>query len=155
MAGYRRGIRRPALRDSTFHLGALICFESTFSHHVRAYLAEATPPVDFLVTLAQDGWWGPSPGYRQHLAFSQLRAIESRRAMAVVTVTGTTALIDPQGDLVTSIGWMERFARRVTIPHATVRTPYVRYGDWLGPIALLLTLGLGLAGLMQFYVWRR
>lgn len=157
VAGYRRGTRQLPLQDSTFQAGALICFESTFSHYVRAYVApeDDASPADFLVTLAQDGWWGRSPGYQQHLAFSQLRAIETRRAMAFVTVTGTTAMIDPRGHTEASIGWMERSTRRVTIPHVTRLSPYVEYGDWLSPIAFAFSIGFVLAGFVHSYQRRR
>lgn len=154
VAGYARGTRRPSLRLGDAFAGALICFESTFSHHARAYVspAQTTQPVDFLVTLAQDGWWGRSPGYRQHFAFSQLRAIETRRAMAFVTVTGTTALIHPDGQVVRPLGWMERGVRYVTVPHVTVQSPYVRYGDGVSILALVLTVCLAVAGLLHSYI---
>lgn len=156
VAGYHRGTHQPTLYGPTFRTGALICFESTFSHHVRAYVESerSAPGVDFLVTLAQDGWWGDSPGYRQHLAFSLLRAIEIRRAMAFVTVSGTTTLIDRRGHALAPTGWMEQTVRRVAIPHGSGQTLYVRYGHWLSPLALALALGFGLVGLVQSFVRR-
>lgn len=139
VAGYKRGRLQPTLAGDLFHAGALICFESLFSHHIRSYIDPAitTRPVDFLVTIAQDGWWGPSAGYQQHVAFSQLRAIATRRAMAFVTVSGRTGLIDPRGRLIAATEWMTPTVRRVEIPHATFLSPYVRFGDIISRMALL------------------
>lgn len=152
VAGYARSRLQPTLVTPAFQLGALICFESVFTHHLRAYVAPrgTSRPVDFLVTIAQDGWWGPSPGYRQHLTFSQLRAIAVRRAVAFVAATGRTALIGPRGQLSGTADWMESTARRVSIPHVTALSPYVRHGDWLSVLALLATAGLCLAASIQY-----
>lgn len=152
VAGYARSHLQPTLTAPTFQLGALICFESTFTHHIRSYVApqHTSRPVDFLVTVAQVGWWGPSFGFRQHLAFSQLRAIAVRRAMAFVAETGRTALIDPQGQLSATAGWMVPTVRPVSIPHATESSPYVRFGDWLSVLALLASSGAGIDGLFRY-----
>lgn len=145
VAGYERSAQQPSLDAPEFRLGALICLESVFSHHIRAYVdpSRTNPSIDFLVTVAQNGWWGPSTGYRQHLALSQLRAIAVRRAMAFVTVSGGTALIDAQGQRHAYATWMEPVARRVAIPHATAWSLYVQYGDWVSLLSLLASIGLG------------
>lgn len=145
VAGYERSSQQPLLQAPSFRLGALICLESVFSHHLRAYVngRDTDEPVDFLVTVAQNGWWGPTAGYRQHLAFSQLRAIAVRRAMAFVAVSGGTALIDAQGQRHAYAPWMQPAARRVAIPHGTEQSAYVQYGDWISLLAFLSSLGLG------------
>ncbi len=143
VAGYEQGRRRPLL-GTTFKAGVLICFESTFDQMVRTYAA-APQSADFLVTLAQDGWWGPSAGYRQHFAFTRLRAIETGRAVAMVTVTGITALIGPRGDVMAESGWMDQTTRQVSIPHYRDKTVFIQWGAWID------ALGLGFAAL--FLVW--
>ena len=152
VAGYTRSRLQPTLTAPDFQLGALICFESTFAHHLRSYVdpQSTTRPVDFLVTVAQVGWWGPSPGYQQHLAFSQLRAIAVRRAMAFVAETGRTALIDPRGGLSATAEWMDPTVRRASIPHATPLSPYVRFGDWLSMLALLMTSAVSAVGIYWY-----
>lgn len=142
VAGYRPGSDQPLLRGDDFALGALICFESAFGHHARNYVHsdDRLHPADFLVVLSQDGWWGRSLGYRQHLAFTQLRAIETQRAVVSVTATGTTALIRPSGQIALDIPWMKRTAERVAIPHYRGSTFYSRHGDGLSGGALALSL---------------
>jgi apolipoprotein N-acyltransferase len=149
VAGYERGRLQPTLVGDTFQAGALICFESLFTHHIRSYVdpASTARPIDFMVTIAQDGWWGPSAGYQQHIAFSQLRAIATRRAMAFVTVSGRTGLIDPHGRLSAATEWMMPTVRRVEIPHATALSPYVRFGDIVSRLALLASAACGIAAI--------
>lgn len=151
VAGYARSHLQPTLTTPTVQIGTLICFESIFSHHLRAYVnpAQNSRPVDLLVTVAQDGWWGPSAGYRQHLAFSQLHALAVRRAMAFVTVTGHTGWITAQGEARALTGWMEAATRRVALPHHTALSPYVRWGDWLSVLALLATGAFALTGIVS------
>ncbi len=140
VAGYRPGPRQTVLQIDGAAFGVLICFESAFGDYARRYVGQGA---DFLVTLAQDGWWGRSLGYRQHLAFTRLRAVEARRAMAFVTVTGTTALILPDGATAFEIGWMKEEARLADLPLHTGATFYSRHGDWLSHLALGLALLLG------------
>lgn len=152
VAGYARGTAQPVLQTRSFRVGALICFESAFSHHVRRYTTSSAdaPPADFLVTVAQDGWWGPSLGYRQHFAFSQLHAIAVRRTMAFVTVSGRTGVISARGRPRATTRWMKRTTRIVTLPHVAARSRYVQYGDTVSHLALFLALAFGLVGLFEY-----
>ena len=136
--GYRSGTEWPLLRGDDFSLGALICFESAFSAPARRY---AKAGADFLVTLAQDGWWGNVLGPRQHLAFTRLRAIETHRAVALVTVSGITTLIGPTGRSDVEIPWMQRATRIAHIPHFETQTVYTTCGPAVYWIALIVTGG--------------
>ncbi len=44
--------------------------------------------------ITNDGWWGNTPGYKQHLSFSRIRAIEMRRSVARSANTGVSAIIN-------------------------------------------------------------
>ncbi|GIV59707.1 MAG: apolipoprotein N-acyltransferase [Rhodothermaceae bacterium] len=137
VAGYEPGNRQAPLRAGRLSVGVLICFESAFGNHPRPYIEQGA---DFLATLTQDGWWGRTPGYRQHLALTRLRAIETRRAVVQVSVSGVTALLLPDGTSAFELGWMERAARLAHVPVLTPTTFYSRHGDWLTGLALLAAL---------------
>lgn len=141
--GHRQTVLRIARPDRPpLHVGVLICFESVFGNYVRRYHEQ---DADLLVTLAQDGWWGPTAGYRQHLAFTRLRAIESSRTLVQVTVSGTTALVRPDGTSAFEVGWMEQGARVVSAPLHDASPPYARWGDVVSILALTLSLLMGLS----------
>ena len=145
VAGYRMGpprevLRVDALSADMLDVGVLICFESVFGNAARRYVEQGT---DVLVVLTQDGWWGRTAGYRQHLAFTRLRAIETRRAVVQAAVTGTSALLLPSGASAFETGWMERTARLADVPVYTGTTFYARHGDLITPLALLIVIVLG------------
>jgi apolipoprotein N-acyltransferase len=143
---YLPGRSRSPLDLGAASLGVMICFESIFGDDARSY---AGPRSDFLVTLTQDGWWGRTPGYRQHVAITRLRAIEARKAVVQVSVTGTTALILPDGTTPYETSWMERTAHTVRVPLLRATTAYGRLGDWVTGLALVAALGLAITTLAQ------
>jgi apolipoprotein N-acyltransferase len=136
--------------------GTMICFESLFDDVARAY---ALKGADFLVTITQDGWWGNSFGYRQHLAFNRLRAIETGLPLVQVAVSGHTAVISPDGRITVRSGWMERGAWIASLGAGGTSTPFVRYGDVLSlaalPLVLLFALALTPAGAARRFRGRR
>ncbi|MFV1981162.1 MAG: nitrilase-related carbon-nitrogen hydrolase, partial [Rhodothermia bacterium] len=127
-------------------IGVLICFESSFGYLARRL---ARGGADVIVVLTQDGWWGKSAGYQQHLAFNRLRAIETRLPLAQVSATGITALISPSGRVVSSMGWMERGSlswSMATRRFGSTDTLYTRFGDWPGPLSAIFIAFLILTG---------
>lgn len=138
VAGYVAGDAPRVLIGSSFALGPLICFESTFGTLTRQYV-RAFSRLDFFVALSQDGWWGQTPGYRQHLAITRLRAIETSRAVVVSTVSGISALIGADGAIVQATDWMDRTVELMRIPHHTGTTVYAQYGAWIDRAPLVVT----------------
>lgn len=112
-------------------------FESIFGDHVRQFTADGA---DLIVVLSRNDLWGRSSGLYQHLQFTRLRAIESRRAVVLSTVSGISALIHPTGEIEEIAGWMDQDVEPIQVPTYRAETFYVRHGDWLGQWAL----GLGL-----------
>ena len=144
VAGYRPGAAPHVLRVGATRFGVMICFESLFGNDTRHLVEQGA---DVLVVLTQDGWWGRTAGYRQHLAFNRLRAIETRRAVVQAAVTGTSALILPTGATAFETGWMEQTARLAAVPVHAGPTFYARHGDFFFflSIAVAALLGLGAA----------
>lgn len=120
-------------------LGVLICLESAFGNRARRYVEQGA---DVLVTLTHDGWWGRTMGFRQHYALSRLRAVETGRALVQVSVSGISAVALPSGATVRAAGWMAREAFVVHVPIYAGQTPFVRTGDLVTPVALVLALTL-------------
>ena len=139
------------LSDSTpppLQVGVAICYESVYGEYFASYVKKGA---DFMAVITNDGWWGSTPGYRQHLSYSRLRAIETRRSIARSANTGISALINQRGDyLQKSEWWTQSWLRgEININHAL--TFYVRHGDLIGRaslymLALLLLYGLVLIG---------
>jgi apolipoprotein N-acyltransferase len=123
----------------------VICYESVFGEHVAAHVRNGA---QLIAVLTNDGWWDDSPGYHQHLTFSSLRAIETRRAVARSANTGISCAVDQRGVVHDATDWWVPTARRVTVHCNTVITPFVRYGDLIGRVAVVLVLAVGALALL-------
>ncbi|MFK7848478.1 MAG: apolipoprotein N-acyltransferase [Rhodothermales bacterium] len=139
IAGYQPGTQQPLLElaQAQTSIGVLVCFESLFGDYSRRY---ADNGASFLVALSNIGWWGSRIAPGQYLAFSKLRAIESRRSLILNTVTGPAMVVDPMGRTQASYEWMERGLILTDIPHMNSRSFYVRYGDCLGLLSLVISI---------------
>lgn len=118
-------------------IGATVGFESVFGDHMRRFAQDGA---DLIVVLSRNDLWGQSSGLYQHLMFTRLRAIESRRAVVLSTVSGVSAMIQPSGAVNEMAGWMESEVSSVDVPLYRGETFYARHGDWLGRWALVLAL---------------
>ena len=135
--------------DST-RVGPVICWESVFGEYVTDYVSDAGANFIFIIT--NDGWWKNTAGYRQHNSFARLRAIENRRSVARSANTGISSLIDQRGVELARIGWWERSGIRGTLNKNDKLTFYVKHGDYLGRIAVLLTVILLLYSFVSRYI---
>ncbi|MBR1538725.1 MAG: apolipoprotein N-acyltransferase, partial [Bacteroidales bacterium] len=128
-------------------LGAMICYESVYGDWSRVATKKGA---NFLAVMTNDGWWGDTPGYRQHFNFARLRAIENRRDVVQAANTGTSGLIDQRGDVREKTGWWVETTLRGTINANDTMTPFARNGDRTGRVACALFLVL----LSALLIWK-
>lgn len=125
-----------ALSFDNHRVAALICYESVFGEYVTEFVRKGA---DMLFVITNDGWWGNSPGHKQHFEFSKLRAIETRRSVARSANTGISGFINQRGDIIEQSKYWEQTALRSTIKTNDKLTFYVRYGDYLYKISVFMT----------------
>lgn len=118
-------------------IGTPICYESVFGEFVTEYV-NAGATLLFIIT--NDGWWGDTPGYRQHQRFASLRAIETRRSVARSANTGISSLIDQKGRVLQSAPWWTDGALRGTLKSNHATTFYTRHGDFIPRAAYFFAL---------------
>ncbi len=128
--GYGIQKERVCFEHHKTHMKAapIICYESVFGKYVTDYV-KAGANVLFLMT--NDGWWKNTNGYKQHLSYASLRAIETRRPVARAANTGISCIIDIKGRITSKSKWWKAEIIRGYVSNETVITPYVRYGDYL------------------------
>ncbi|WP_167605636.1 apolipoprotein N-acyltransferase [Maribellus sediminis] len=114
----------------------VICFESVFGEYLTDYV-NAGAEVIFVIT--NDGWWKNSRGYKQHLLFSQLRAIETRRSIARTANTGTSCFINQRGEVEQATEWWVETAISGSINKNDKITFYAQYGDYIARVALFVS----------------
>jgi apolipoprotein N-acyltransferase len=116
--------------------GTLICFESIFPYISRQY---ALKGAGFLVNITSDGWYGRSLGPKEHFELLRFRAIETGKFIARSAKTGISAVIDPKGRIVTSLGLFEWGFITSHIGVFYKKTPYAKFGDFIIIISLMIT----------------
>ena len=125
-------------------VGCAICYESVYGEYYTEYIKKGARA---MTIITNDAWWGDTPGYRQHLSYASLRAIETRRAIARCANTGISAIISPAGEILQPTPWWEPAVIKSHIPLRDDLTFFVRHGDIIGRICnfvfwlLLLALG--------------
>jgi len=136
--GYGRQDERSCFRHSVTGqvAGPIICYESVFGNYVADYVREGAV-VLFIIT--NDGWWKNTNGYKQHLSYASLRAIETRRPVARAANTGISCIIDIRGNRVQETDWWTESVIRGDVSSETYITPYVRYGDLIMKISSALS----------------
>ena len=134
------------LRFKDIKFGCAICYESVYGEFCTDYVRDGA---EFLTVITNDAWWGDTPGYRQHLSYASLRAIETRRWIARCGNTGISAIIDPRGRIVEQTSWWEPATLSGKVGLSDRQTFFVRHGDFVGRICVLMFLLLLLATIVK------
>lgn len=134
----RPGTRQMVMDTGTLRFGPLVCFESAFpdmSRHLAGDGAQLL--VAQSSTASFQGSWAPA----QHASLAALRAAETWRPMVHATLTGVSAVYAADGSAVGQrIGTSSSTSSVYEVPLASGRSLYVRFGDWVPRLALLLML---------------
>lgn len=133
-------------------VGAVICYESIYPEHCAEYVRKGA---ELLAVITNDAWWGDTPGYVQHLSYSCLRAIETRRDIVRSANTGISAIIDKYGNVVESTEWWKPAFLNGKVNLNDEVTFYVRQGDIVGRFAVFLSVLLLLSVAVRSLIRKR
>jgi apolipoprotein N-acyltransferase len=142
---FDHGVSRQPLQAGSTRLGVFICYESVFPEDVRQFAANGA---QVFVNISNDGWYGDSGAWAQHLQQARMRAVENDRWLLRDTNTGLTAAIDPLGRVVASIPRNTR--SRLEAPYALIdaTTFYTRHGNCFALACAIISLVALLASLL-------
>jgi len=130
-------------------LGCAVCYESIYGEFCTEYVKAGARA---MTIITNDAWWGNTPGYRQHLNFARLRAIELRRDIARCGNTGISAFIDQRGEILSQSDWWTRETLSGEVNLNSEQTAFVRHGDLVGRVCTLLFLLLAAMLLVRLFV---
>ena len=116
-------------------VGPSICYESIYGEHLAKFIRAGA---SLLFSITIDGWWHDTPGYQQHFHYTRLRAIESRRSIAQSAQRGTSGFINQRGDVLQATAFSDQAVLRHSLKANTGLTFYVRHGNYLARIAVVL-----------------
>jgi apolipoprotein N-acyltransferase len=117
-----------------------ICYDSAFAEVFRYQAAQGG---EFILVASNNAHYKPSM-LAQHHALDVMRAIETDRWAAIATNTGYSAFVNPHGETIWKSGINTYEVRDATIYRRQTRTLYVRWGDWLTPLLLVLAVSMWL-----------
>ena len=132
-------------------LGCAVCYESVYGEYYTGYVNKGAKA---MAIITNDAWWGNTPGYRQHLSYASLRAIETRRAIARCANTGISAIISPSGKILKPTPWWEQASIRSYIPLRSDLTFFVTHGDITGRVSTFVFMLLLMALVVRFITKR-
>ena len=124
--------------SASYNVAPIICYESVYGEYVTGYVRNGA---NFLAIITNDAWWGETQGYKQHLSYARLRAIETRRSIARSANTGVSGFINQRGDIIKQLSYNTQGALTQTLFLNDSYTFYVRYGDIIYRIALFVLIG--------------
>ncbi|UOO81416.1 apolipoprotein N-acyltransferase [Uruburuella testudinis] len=120
-----------------------ICYEDGFGDELIASAKQSS----LLANASNMAWYGTSNAMFQHLQQSQARALELGRYMVRATNTGATAIINPQGYIVSEAAPDTSMVLEGRIEGYSGETPYMKLGSSWPLIILLASLTAAL------YLW--
>jgi apolipoprotein N-acyltransferase len=133
--------------QSGIGVAPVICYESIWGNYVGKYVQQGA---QFISIVTNDGWWGNTSGKDQHFDYARLRAVETRRWVARAANTGISGFINQRGDVIQKTEWWVPAAQRQEINLNEELTFYVRHGDYIAYLFILI----GIAALI-FVLFRR
>lgn len=135
---FEHGNWRKPMEAGGENLGVFICYESIFPDEVRQFTNNGA---QVLVNISNDGWYGDSGAWAQHLNQTRMRAIENDRWILSTTDTGLTASIDPLGRTAARLPRKVRAALVAPYTLTSVTTFYTRHGDWFAFACAIISIG--------------
>jgi apolipoprotein N-acyltransferase len=141
---YTAGRRNVVFKVGAIRLGDVICYEIGFDDLVRSDVADGA---NLLTVQTNDATFerdGQISETGQQLAMARIRAVEHDRAVVVASTTGYSAIIAPDGHLITNSGTWRQAVLDARVPLLTYTTLADRVGPW--PEYAIAALTLAAAG---------
>jgi len=123
--------------DNHFKAAPIICYESIYSDYITEYIRNGA---NILTVITNDGWWRNTPGYKQHMNYARLRAIETRKWVARSANTGISCFIDPLGNVIDPQPWDKATAIKFAVPVDDRQTFFVKHGDIISRASLIISI---------------
>ncbi|UYQ93515.1 apolipoprotein N-acyltransferase [Chitinophaga horti] len=115
----------------------IICYESIYGEFVARKVQLGA---NMIIITTNDGWWGETQGYKQHLEYGRLRAIETRRWIARCANTGVSCFIDDYGNIIAPTAYWKEAVIGGNVTPADNLTFYVKYGDYISKAAVIFSI---------------
>ena len=131
--GNERDIIEIKKNDFSLKILPLICYEIIYTGEIFK-----ENNFNVIINISEDGWFGKSIGPKQHFAHSTFRSIESGKYLIRSANNGTSAIINPIGEIEKSLklnnnGFIDFMVEKKIQP-----TVFSRFGNKIFGLLILL-----------------
>jgi len=156
---FRAGGEYTIFEVGAARFGVPICWENSLPEVVRQFVARGA---NLVISVTNEGFFGPTAAPYQTLAMNVFRAIENRVTVVRAATTGVSAFISSKGEIlgrVTDGAGRDLFVSGILVrdvPLATARTFYTARGDIFGQAVTILAAIIALLCLLpdRWSPWR-
>ena len=147
LGDFNRGAKKqPQFEWKGQRLALNICYEDLFGEELGLQFSDPAQSPTVFVNVSNLAWFGESLAMDQHLHIARMRALEFARPFVLATNTGTTAIVDHQGRVTSTLARGTRGALVTEVEGREGVTPFAawvaRFGLWpyWGLIGIVLSL---------------
>ncbi|MDW8418603.1 MAG: apolipoprotein N-acyltransferase [Chitinophagales bacterium] len=125
------------LPEKRMHVAPAICYESVFPDFMARFVRRGAR---LIAVITNDGWWGDTPGYRQHFAYARILAVSLGIPVVQAANTGISGIISAKGDVERQTNFWEPVVvgQTLLVPIRQSPTLFARVGDWPGRLGILV-----------------
>ena len=144
-----KGLEYKIFNYKNSKFGAMVCIESTFPNLARNFVRNGA---QFLVYVANDGWYiKPAEAY-QHAKQTIFRAIETRKPVLRCGNTGVSWIVSPYGGVVKELEHNTEgllTSDNIEVYSNSEKTMYLILGDWIAYLSIIVVLFLSLKAVFR------
>tara|TARA_B100001540_G_scaffold219002_1_gene193514 strand:+ start:602 stop:2158 length:1557 start_codon:yes stop_codon:yes gene_type:complete len=118
---------REVIKINDIRFLPLICYEIIYSGNLN----KKKEIYDLILNISEDGWFKNSIGLDQHFSHSKFRAIEEGKNLIRVANNGTSAFINPTGEIEKKIESTDKGVFEVNSFRKTKKTIFSTFGNKL------------------------
>jgi len=134
-------------KNDKFKVALTICWEQMYPHKMAELVNSGA---EFIALMNNDAWFGKTPGAKQLMSFTRIRAIENRRSIVRCSNGGFSCFIDPFGRVSGQLPWFTATIGAQEVLCVQKKSFYTKHPHWF-PI----TIGIVCLCLTSLFFWQR
>ena len=114
-------------KGDKFRIALTICWEQMYPQKMVELVND---DAEFIALMNNDAWFGTTPGAKQLLSFTRMRAIENRRSIVRCSNGGISCFIDPFGNIEGKLPWFKATIGTKEVTCVSKKSFYTKHPHW-------------------------
>jgi apolipoprotein N-acyltransferase len=146
------GVHKGNLKIANALIGGRICFEIADNSLIDESVKNGA---NIFFLPSNDSNFGTSSESAQQLQISQFRSIENKRSSIVLTTSGISATIDPNGEIANKTSFYQGAHFIYSLPLNNSLPPHLEIEPWIVNICYIVSVSLFILGLCSSFARKR